>query len=52
MHGGSEQERLFARYELPSLQAQQGGCCRDITDLMALSAVVLQTGGEAIKNWC
>lgn len=52
MHGGSEQERLFARYELPSLQAQQARCCRDITDLMALSAVVLQTGGEAIKNWC
>lgn len=51
MHGGSEKARLFSRYELPSLQAQQVGCCKDIMDRMALSAAALQTGGEAIKNW-
>lgn len=52
MHGGSEQARPFPRYELPFLQAQQAGYCRDTTDQMAFGAVVLQTGGEAIKNWC
>lgn len=52
MHGGSEQARPFAKYELPFLQAQQAGSCRHITEQMAFSAVLLQTGGEAIEDWC
>lgn len=43
---------LFARYELPFLQAQQAGSCSDIADWMAFSAVFLQAEGEAIKDWC